>query len=55
MGKPALQGHNADKALRDLIALNYILKHPTGSEMTYALGERGLEECRKLREDLKKL
>jgi len=55
MGKPALQGHKADKALRDLIALNYILKHPTGGEMTYALGERGLEACRKLREDLKRL
>ena len=53
MGKPRLQGHKAEKALRDLIALNYILKHPTGSEMTYALDERGLEECRKLRERLK--
>ena len=55
MGKPRLQGHKAEKALRDLTALNYILKHPTGSEMTYALDERGLEECRKLRERLKAL
>lgn len=55
MSKPTLQGHKADKALRDLIALNYILKHPTGGEMTYSLDERGLEVCRKLREDLKTL
>jgi hypothetical protein len=55
MGKPRLQGHMAEKALRDLIALNYVLKHPTGSEMTYALDERGLEECRKLRESLNAL
>jgi len=55
MGKPRLQGHKAEKALRDLIALNYIQKHPTGSEMTYALDERGLEECRKLRDKLRTL
>lgn len=55
MRKPALRGHKGEKALRDLIALNYILKHPTGSEMTYALDERGLEECRKLRDQLKTL
>jgi hypothetical protein len=55
MGKPKLQGHKAEKALRDLIALNYIIKHPTGSEMTYALDERGLLECMKLRERLKTL
>jgi hypothetical protein len=55
MGKPELRGRNAEKELRGLIALNYILKHPTGSEMTYALDGRGLEECRKLRERLKTL
>jgi hypothetical protein len=55
MSKPMLRGRNAEKELRGLIALNYILKHPTGSEMTYSLDGRGLEECRKLRERLKKL
>lgn len=55
MGKPELKGRKAEKALRDLIALNYVLKHPTGGEMTYAIDERGLEECRKMRERLKTL
>ena len=55
LGRPELQGHKAEKALRDLIAVNYIIKHPTGGEMTYALDGRGLEECRKLRERLKTL
>jgi len=55
MGKLRLQGHKAEKALRDLVARNYILKHPAGSEMTYALDERGFEECRRLRERLKTL
>ncbi len=55
MGKPELQGRKAGKALRDLVALNYVLQHPTGSEMTYALDERGLEVCRKLREELRRL
>jgi hypothetical protein len=55
MGRPELQGRKAGKALRDLVALNYVLQHPTGGGMTYALDERGLEECRKLREELKRL
>ena len=55
MSKPALQDHKAKKALRDLVALNYVLQHPTGGEMTYALDERGLEVCRKLREELRRL
>lgn len=55
MSKPALQDHKAKKALRDLVALNYVLQHPTGGEMTYALDERGLEECRKIREELRRL
>ena len=55
MSKPALQDHKAKKALRDLVALNYVLQHPTGGGMTYALDERGLEVCRKLREELKRL
>ena len=55
MGRPELQGRKAGKALRDLVALNYVLQHPTGGGMTYALDERGLEVCRKLREELKRL
>ena len=55
MGRPELQGRKAGKALRDLVALNYVLQHPTGGGMTYALDERGLEVCRKLREELRRL
>jgi len=55
MSRPELQVRKAEKALRDLVALNYVLKHPTGGEMTYAIDERGLDECRKLRERLKAL
>ena len=55
MGRPGLQGHKADKALRELVALNYIIKHPTAGEMTYALDERGLELCRELREQVRTL
>jgi hypothetical protein len=55
MNRPRLQGRKAERALRDLVAFNYILKHPTGGEMTYALDERGLEECRKLRDKLRTL
>lgn len=54
MKKPQLQGHKADRALRELIALNYVIKHPTGHETTYGLDERGLEVCRKLKELRKK-
>lgn len=50
MNKPQTQGHKADKALRELVALGYIKKHPTGGETTYELNDRGLEVCRKLRE-----
>jgi hypothetical protein len=50
MNKPQIQGRKADKALRELIALGYIKKHPTGSETTYELDERGFEACRKIRE-----
>lgn len=50
MNKPQIQGRKADRALRELIALGYIKKHPTGSETTYELDERGFETCRKIRE-----
>jgi predicted transcriptional regulator len=50
MNKPQTQGRKADRALRELIALGYIKKHPTGSETTYELDERGFETCRKIRE-----
>jgi predicted transcriptional regulator len=53
MNKPQIQGRKADKALRELIALGYIKKHPTGSETTYELDERGFETCRKIREQRK--
>jgi predicted transcriptional regulator len=53
MNKPQTQGRKADKALRELIALGYIKKHPTGSETTYELDERGFETCRKIREQRK--
>jgi predicted MarR family transcription regulator len=36
--------------LRELIALGYIKKHPTGGETTYELDERGFEACQKIRE-----
>lgn len=55
MNKPQTQGHKADKALRELIALGYIRKHPTGGETTYELNERGFEVCRKIRDQRKAL
>jgi hypothetical protein len=53
MNKPQTQGRKADRALRELIALGYIKKHPTGGETTYELDERGFEACRKIREQRK--
>ncbi len=53
MNKPQIQGHKADRALRELIALGYIKKHPTGGETTYELDKRGFEACRKIREQRK--
>jgi predicted transcriptional regulator len=53
MNKPQIQGHKAEKALRELVALGYMKKHPTSGETTYELGDRGLEVCRVLK-DLKK-
>jgi hypothetical protein len=50
MNKPQTQGRKADRALRELIALGYIKKHPTGGETTYELDERGFEACQKIRE-----
>ncbi len=41
------------RALRELIALGYIKKHPAGGETTYELDERGFETCRKIREQRK--
>jgi hypothetical protein len=55
MNKPQLQGRKADRALRELVALLYIGRHPTGGETTYELNERGFEVCRKLREQRKNL
>lgn len=55
MNKPQIKGRKADRALRELVALEYIAKHPTGGETTYELDERGFEACRKLREQRKTL
>ncbi len=49
MNKPQIQGHKADRALRELIALGYIKKHPTGGETTYELDDRGFEACREIK------
>jgi predicted MarR family transcription regulator len=54
MNKHQIQGHKADRALRELIGLGYIKKHPTGGETTYELDERGFEVCREIREQRKK-
>jgi predicted transcriptional regulator len=53
MNKPQIQGHKADRALRELVALGYMKKHPTRGETTYELDDRGFEVCRILR-DLRK-
>ena len=55
LGRPELRGHRADKAFRELVALNYIIRHPTSGGETFALDDRGLEMCRKLREQMKAL
>ena len=55
MNKPQIQGRKADRALRELIALGYIKKHPTGGETTYELDERGFEACRRINEQRKAL
>lgn len=54
MNKPQIKGHKADKALRELIGLGYIRKHPTGGETTYELDGRGFDVCREIRERRKK-
>ncbi|VVB72165.1 Uncharacterised protein [uncultured archaeon] len=51
--KPQTQGRKAERALRELIALGYIKKHPTGGETTYELDERGFEACLEIREERK--
>jgi hypothetical protein len=51
MDKPRLQGHKAEKALSDPEALNYLPKHPTGSEMTDTLDERGFLNAGNLEKD----
>jgi predicted MarR family transcription regulator len=53
MNKPQIQGHKADRALRELVALGYIRKHPTGGETTYELDDRGFEACQKIRDQRK--
>jgi predicted transcriptional regulator len=50
MTKPQIQGRKADRALRELVALGYVKKHPTGGETPYELNDRGFEACRELRE-----
>jgi predicted transcriptional regulator len=50
LSKPQIQGRKADRALRELIALGYIKRHPTGGETTYELDDKGFEACRKIRE-----
>lgn len=50
MTKPQIQGRKADRALRELVALGYIKKHPTGRETTYELNDRGFDACKKIRE-----
>jgi predicted MarR family transcription regulator len=55
MNKPQIQGRKADRALRELIALGYIKKHPTGGETTYELDDRGFEACRRINEQRKAL
>jgi predicted transcriptional regulator len=55
MNKPKTQGKKADRALRELVAFGYIIKHPTGGETTYELGDRGFDVCRALREQRKTL
>ena len=39
----------------NLVALNYIIRHPTSGGETFALDDRGLEMCRKLRKQMKAL
>jgi hypothetical protein len=53
--KPELKGHKGDRALKELIALGYVIKHPTRGGMTYQLNETGLEICRQLKEQRKAL
>jgi predicted transcriptional regulator len=53
MNKPQIQGRKAERALRELVALGYMKKHPTSGETTYELDDRGFEVCRELR-DLRK-
>jgi hypothetical protein len=55
MSRPELQGHRANKAFRELVALNYIIRHQTAGGETFELDARGLEMCRKLREQMKAL
>lgn len=55
MNKHKIQGRKADRALRELIALGYIKKHPTGGETTFELDERGFEACRRINEQRKAL
>ena len=55
MKKIQLQGRKADRALRELITLGYMKKHPTRGETTYELDERGFMVCRVLRDQSKNL
>lgn len=55
MSKPPIQGHKADRALRELLRWGYMKSHPTRNETTYELDDRGFEVCMKLRDMRKKL
>jgi hypothetical protein len=55
MDKPQTHGKNGDKALRELVALGYIRRHPTAGGDTYQLSDRGFYVCKKLRDQRKTL
>ena len=45
----------AKRALHNLISSGYVIKHPTGGEMTYELTQRGFEVCKAIRDQLRNL
>lgn len=44
----------ARKALKKLIAGGYVARHPTREEMAYQMTQTGWEECRRMREQVRK-
>lgn len=50
MKKFQKQSKLAKRALHELISLGYVVKHPTGGEMTYELTQRGFEICKSIRD-----